>query len=625
MSKGAAVRDRDQQDRFLRLANAMPQLVWVAAADGAITFVNDQWCEYSGLSLEQTTRTGIVEVLHPDDKRLVSERWRNSLRTGESYEVQCRLRRQSDAAYRWFLVRAVPMREEGGHVVEWLGTATDIDDRVQAETSLRESERRFHSLADDAPAAIFIKDLEGRYVYANRLACEGVGLPEVAGLFDYDLVPSTTADRLRKEDIQLVESRLSVQSEVNLHGRWLLVAKSPLFDADGRAIGVCGMGIDMTRRKRAEEALVEADRRKDAFLAVLAHELRNPLAPIRNSIEAMKLEQLPAAQRQPLEIIERQLATLVRLVDDLLDVSRITSGKLELRMEEVALTEIVDAALETSRPYIDAVGHQVEVTLPAAPTWLFVDRMRMAQVLANLLHNSAKYTQPHGSIRLHAEVDDEGLEIRVHDNGVGIPLQSLDQVFGMFAQMEGVRGRTVGGLGIGLALVKALVEMHGGTVDAHSEGEGQGSTFFVRLPRTALRDAPPTATTDASPQPSATASRRILVVDDNRDSAVSMTMLLELLGHETRQASDGLQAIEATLEFQPEVILMDIGMPNMDGLEATRRIRKLSLPRQPYIVALTGWGQQTDRLLTQDAGVDHHLVKPVALETVTDLLGRLQG
>jgi CheY-like chemotaxis protein/anti-sigma regulatory factor (Ser/Thr protein kinase) len=246
-------------------------------------------------------------------------------------------------------------------------------------------------------------------------------------------------------------------------------------------------------------------------------------------------------------------------------------------------------------------------------------------VLANLLHNSAKYTQPHGSIRLHAEVDDEGLEIRVHDNGVGIPLQSLDQVFGMFAQMEGVRGRTVGGLGIGLALVKALVEMHGGTVDAHSEGEGQGSTFFVRLPRTALRDAPPTATTDASPQPSATASRRILVVDDNRDSAVSMTMLLELLGHETRQASDGLQAIEATLEFQPEVILMDIGMPNMDGLEATRRIRKLSLPRQPYIVALTGWGQQTDRLLTQDAGVDHHLVKPVALETVTDLLGRLQG
>jgi PAS domain S-box-containing protein len=489
---------------------------------------------------------------------------------------------------------------------------------------LRESERRFHSLADNAPAAIFIKDLEGRYVYANQLACEGVGRPDVTGLFDYDLVPATTAADLRRQDLELVARRESVQREVNLHGRWMILVKSPVFDADGRPVGVCGMAIDMTRRKQAEEALVEADRRKDDFLAVLAHELRNPLAPIRNSLETMKLEHLPQTHRQPLEIIERQLANLVRLVDDLLDVSRITSGKLELRYEEVTLGAIVDAALETARPYIDAAKHELKLSLPATPIRLHVDRMRLAQVLANLLHNSAKYTPPGGSIQLHAELGDGGLEIRVSDNGVGIPAQSLDRVFGMFAQMQGAHGRTVGGMGIGLALVKALVEMHGGTVDARSEGEGRGSTFIVCLPRSVIRDGVAAVADEAPVRPAQHAPRRILVVDDNRDSASSMTMLLDLLGHDTRQASDGVQAIEATLEFQPDVILMDIGMPNMDGLEATRRIRQLPLPRQPHIVALTGWGQQADRLLTRQAGVDHHLVKPVALDTVTDLLARLQ-
>jgi CheY-like chemotaxis protein len=388
---------------------------------------------------------------------------------------------------------------------------------------------------------------------------------------------------------------------------------------------VCGMGIDMTRRKKAEEALMEADRRKDDFLAVLAHELRNPLAPIRNSLEAMKLDQVTQTQRKPLEIIERQLSNLVRLVDDLLDVSRITSGKLELRLEEVALSDIVEAALETVRPYVDRARHRLEVRMPAIPIRLQADRMRLAQVLANLLHNSAKYTPPGGLIRLHAELTAEGIEIRVEDNGIGIPLQSLQHVFRMFAQMEGVRGRTVGGLGIGLALVKVLVEMHGGTVDAQSEGEGRGSTFIVRLPRSAIRAGDAPVSHEPHAKPAQAALHRILVVDDNRDSALSMTMLLELLGHETRQAHDGVEAIEAAAQFQPDVILMDIGMPNMDGLEATRRIRQLALPRQPFIVALTGWGQQTDRLLTQEAGVDHHLVKPVALDTVTDLLSRLQS
>jgi PAS domain S-box-containing protein len=612
---------QDTEERFRQLAHAMPHMVWTAAPDGRFTFVNRQWEDYWGLTVEQFNQREFTDpLLHPDDAAPARARWAQSLTTGDPHEVQCRLKRRSDGTYRWFLVRAVPLRDEQGRVREWLGTATDIDEQKRSEEALKGSEQRFHALAESAPAAIFIKDLEGRYTYANRYACEAVGRPQgIVGLLDRDLAPSPAAEVLRQQDLELLGGHRSLEREVRLGNRWFLLVKAPLPDAHGRPVGICAMGVDITERKRAEEALVDADRRKDFFLAVLAHELRNPLAPIRNSLEAMQIGGVSDAQRAPFRIIDRQLATLVRLVDDLLDVGRITSGKLELRIVEVSLTQIVESALETVRPYIEAAKHRLSVELPDEPIGLRVDRMRLAQVLANLLHNSAKYTPPGGSIRLWARRVASGLELYVEDNGIGIPPHALRQVFQMFAQV-GETQVNAGGLGIGLALVEALVEMHGGSVRAHSEGHGRGSTFVVYLPAECLRAAaPPPDSVVAEPAREA-GKRRILVVDDNRDSAVSMAVLLDLLGHETRQAFDGLHAIELAAQFRPEIILMDIGMPNMDGLEATRRIRQLELPQRPTIIAVTGWGQQADRQLTKSAGIDHHLVKPVTLEEIAALL-----
>ena len=427
---------------------------------------------------------------------------------------------------------------------------------------------------------------------------------------------------------------------------------------------------DLLERKRNEEALREADRRKDEFLATLAHELRNPLAPIRNSLTMMRLAGRPgeAEAGSPAEggadvavvpdhlreILERQVHHLIRLVDDLLDVSRITRGKLTLRREPVELEAVVRHAIETIRPLADALGHEVAVDLPRETVWLNADPIRLAQVFNNLLNNACKYSDRKGHVSLMAERLGNEVVVRVRDSGIGIPPERLTNIFDMFTQVDRSLERTQGGLGVGLTLVKRLVDLHGGSVLAQSEGPGRGSEFVVRLPVLHLQAAselvrpravaggalpirevgatPPAPVPTLAPAPSRTgttrktgqaptASRKVLVVDDNTDAADSLALLLKSSGSVARTAKDGLEALEAAEEFRPDIVFLDIGMPRLNGYDAARRIRQEPWGRDMVLVAMTGWGQDQDRRRSRDAGFDAHIVKPADYSEVVRLVG----
>jgi signal transduction histidine kinase/CheY-like chemotaxis protein len=403
--------------------------------------------------------------------------------------------------------------------------------------------------------------------------------------------------------------------------RWVLDRGRGIYDENGRAVAIEGFVLDLTRQREAEDALREADTRKDEFLATLAHELRNPLAPLRNALHLMRLGGAAGDRAGVREIMERQVNHLVRLVDDLLEMSRITRGLLELRHERVEVATVVRNAIETSEPLIREAQHRLEVSLPGEALWLEGDPVRLSQILANLLNNAAKYTPDRGTIVLAARREGGQALLSVKDDGAGIGEAALGRIFEMFNREARADARGKGGLGIGLTLSRRLAEMHGGSIEARSEGEGKGSEFVVRLPLAAspaLRAAPPPAGTGLL------APVRVLVVDDNRDAAASLGMVLEVLGAEVRLAHDGHEALDAFGATEPAVVLLDIGMPGMDGYEVARRLRARFPDRRPALVALTGWGQEEDRRRARDAGFEHHLVKPAELEALQSLFADIE-
>jgi PAS domain S-box-containing protein len=517
--------------------------------------------------------------------------------------------------------------EEVKLVTAVVGRCWEALERARAEERLArvidESERRtrlYEAILSATPDFVYVFSLDHRVLYANAalVTMWGAGDPVGKTFLELGYEP-WHAEMHDREIDQVRATKAPIRGEVPFSGTtgrriydYIFV---PVLGADGEVEAVAGTTRDVTDRKSMEEELRDADRRKDEFLAVLAHELRNPLAPLRNGLQVLRLAADDAvALADARAMMDRQLSHLVRLIDDLLDVSRINRNKMELRRSRVTLAEVVASAVETARPQIDEAGHELISSLPTVPVYLDADLTRLAQLFSNLLSNSAKYTPPGGRIWLSAQRTGDSVEVTVRDDGIGIPASSLGNIFDMFWQDE----RATGGLGIGLALVKGLVEMHGGTVTAESQGDGAGSTFTVTLP--VLVDG---AATDEAPASTATATsprQRILVVDDNRDGADSLAMMLQLIGHEVRTANDGFEAIEAAERFAPEVILMDIGMPRMNGLDATRRIREQPWGRDVKIYALTGWGQDGDRAKSRAAGCDGHLVKPVHLPDLEKLL-----
>jgi signal transduction histidine kinase len=374
-------------------------------------------------------------------------------------------------------------------------------------------------------------------------------------------------------------------------------------------------------RLRLIDRLREQDQRKDEFLATLAHELRNPLAPIRNGLELIRLSKgSRATLEKATAIMHRQIDQMVRLVDDLLDVARISRNKIELRKERVELASIVRNAVETSRPVLDAAKHELHVSLPSEPVVLEADPVRLAQVFSNILNNAAKYSTAGGRISFVATQTGGELTIRVSDTGIGIEPEKLSQIFGMFVQLDVLEQHLQSGLGVGLTLVRRLIEMHGGSVEASSEGAGKGSEFIIRLPVLTQSSPAPARVIHAVPPEHPHVRRRILVVDDNLDSAESMTMMLKLSGHDVATAHDGLEAVKLAKEFQPDVALLDLGMPKLDGYEAARSIREQSWGQDMLLVALTGWGQAEDKRRSREAGFDAHLVKPIDFDALEELV-----
>jgi PAS domain S-box-containing protein len=533
---------------------------------------------------------------------------------------------------------AAPIRNEQGVVTGCVLIFRDVSDqrRIQRDkASQLITARLLASIIESSDDAIISKSLDGVIQTWNAAAERLFGYPaeQAIGRHISLVIPP---ERLAEEDHIIASLKAGRRIEhfeterVRSDGRRIFVSLtvSPIKDATGQVVGASKIVRDFTERRQLEDHLrslaadlSEADRRKNEFLAMLAHELRNPLAPISNAARALRISgRDEQSLRSASEMLERQVAQMARLVDDLLDMSRITRGKIELRKERIELAPIIHQAVEAVRSQYRSMNHELTVTLPTQPVYLDADPARLAQVVGNLLNNACKFTDRGGRVSLIVEPGDDEVVVRVRDNGIGISAEHLPRLFEMFAQVDTSLERSRDGLGLGLTLVKTLVELHDGTVHAHSDGPGRGSEFTLRLP-TAAETAP--AAEPSAIRTAPATGRRILIVDDNEDGAESLAMLLTFGGHETHMAHDGRQAIEAAERLRPDAVLLDIGLPLMNGYEVCRRIRSEPWGKHLTMVALTGWGQDEDRHRSTEAGFDAHMVKPVNHDLLLKLLDSL--
>jgi PAS domain S-box-containing protein len=542
-----------------------------------------------------------------------------------------RVRKNGSRYWASVVLTAIPGSDEspGG----FIQITRDLTESRNHDAALRESEERFRLLVEGVQEyAIFMLDPDGHVASWNRGAemIKGYSASEIVGShFSRFYPPEAILQGKPRWELEMATRYGSVEEEgwrVRKDGSrfWANVIITALRDRSGNLRGFAKVTRDMTERRRVEE-LEKADRQKDEFLAFLAHELRNPLAPIRTALEVLRRRDVPAtAFGQAGQIAERQLRHMARLLDDLLDVSRIREGTIELQKEILDMSALLRSAAEAARPWMEERRHDFVVDDPGKDVWVEGDQIRLEQVLGNLLNNAAKYTDAGGEIRLSAQKAGGDVVIRVQDTGIGIEPMMVSRVFDLFVQATRRTDLSAGGVGIGLSLVKKLVELHGGCVEVFSAGVGRGSEFIVRLPAA----APPTA---ADRKPAAAPAiqapgrtLRVLLVDDNADSADGLGMLLELQGHEIRVAYDGLTALETARTFQPHVAILDIGMPLMDGYELARRLRATPETKDTLLVAMTGWGQEEDQRKSREAGFAYHLVKPFEPAALEKLLGEVE-
>jgi PAS domain S-box-containing protein len=627
-----------QSEQFNRsLMDGTADCIKVLDMDGRLLHMNTP-----GLCAMEIDDFGSVcgqewEAIWPPEARADIERSIAKAVSGEvsSFEAVCPTARGSP---KWWEVTVSPVREaDAGQIVRLLAVSRDITGRRQGEQALHESEARLRAATaavsdliwTNTAAGLMAGEQQGwaEFTGQSRQEYEGYGWTEAVHPQDAQPTVEAWAQAVAEKRTFVFEHRIRRRD-----GEWRLCAVRavPILNADNTIREWVGVHADITERKRDEEQLrqlaaelSESSHRKDEFLAILAHELRNPLAPIRNGLEVMKLAAgKQATIEQARSMVERQVTQMVRLVDDLMDVSRISRGTLELRKERISLATVVNSAVETSLPLIEQMGQELTVTLPGHVLLVDADMTRLVQVFLNLLNNAAKYGQRGGHVHVNVARQDGDAVVTVKDSGIGILADQMPRIFNMFTQLDGSSEKSQGGLGIGLALVKRLVEMHGGRVEVTSEGAGKGSEFVVRLPVVTEASKRPDSSEDATrPVPS---PLRILVVDDNRDGADSLSQMLKIMGNDTRTAYDGQAGVASAAEFRPEVVLLDIGLPKLNGYEACRHIREQSWGKNVVMIAVTGWGQDEDRRRSHDAGFDLHLVKPVEPQLLIDTLAGLQ-
>jgi PAS domain S-box-containing protein len=529
-----------------------------------------------------------------------------------------------------------PIKDEEGQVIGASKIARDISERRRAEQAIQEERARLHATLHGIGDGVITTNAEGRVTMINPVAQALTGWGEEATGQPLEKVFRIVNEHTRKSAENPAAKALREGIIVGLANHSILIRKdgterpiddsaAPIRGAVGQILGCVLVFRDITDRRKAEEALKEADHRKDEFLATLAHELRNPLAPIRNAVQMLLMKDAPDPDlKWSREVIDRQSRHMARLLDDLLDVSRITHNKLELRKERFALGSVIQSAVETSRPLIDSVGQQLTVTLPPEPVYLDADPVRLSQVLSNLLNNAAKFSKPAARIRLACEREGMDLLVSVKDDGIGIAADTLPRLFDIFSQGQPISdGSQNGVLGIGLSLVKGLVQLHAGRIEARSEGPGKGSEFIVRLPVVVESPGQESAPANDDGGRPIVVERRLLIVDDLKDAADSLAMLLTMMGHKVHTTYDGEEAIVAAEKFKPEVVLLDIGMPKLNGYDVCRRIRQQEWSNGMFVVALTGWGQEHDRRRAKEAGFDYHMVKPVHTAELMNFLGSL--
>jgi len=634
---------RVSQERFSLIVSQAAAGVMEVSLDGRIEFTNRSYRELLGYTEAEIIGMSLLDVVHPDDRAQSAALFDQLARHGEPFQVEKRCLRK-DGSVLWTFNSVSRLSNVQGRADAALVMCTDVTERKRAEEALSRSEEQLRLIVENAVEfAIFSTDPQLRVTRWNVGAERLLGYTEAEVLGQPADIIFTDDDRARGAPQTEVRQALTEGRAMDdrLHRRkdgstfWASGVLMPML-ASGAVVGFVKILRDQSRARQTQEqlemsraelvealrqreaahgALEVADAAKDRFLAVLSHELRNPLASIRSAAQALQTAQLDDPRRvRAADILDRQSAAMKALLDDLLDVSRLRLGRLELRRGHVLLSEVIDMAIETTRPAIEAGAHRLDVVLPPEPVVLDADLVRLSQVLSNLLANAAKYTPQAGHIALKAAVDGQTVVITVTDNGIGMEAGSIDDMFGMFVQETDVPGTR--GLGIGLALVRSIVELHGGSVQATSPGRGQGSVFTVRLPliQVAPSAEPQPLPADEPAEAPPGIAPRVLVVDDNADAAWSIATLLQISGCEVETCSDGPSAVAAARQVMPDVAVLDIGMPGMSGHEVARRLRAMPGGKDVLLVALTGWGQEADRQAAAEAGFDAHLVKPVEVQ-----------
>ncbi|MGE4244066.1 ATP-binding protein [Ramlibacter sp.] len=618
------------QHRVREFADAAPAMLWVTEADGFCSFLSRGWTTFTGQSETAGLGFGWLEMVHPDDRAgaaaLFADANARGVRFGSEHRVW-----HIDGEWRWVIDAGNPRLGPAGEFLGFAGSVTDIHDRYMAEQALRKSTERYVRLLgsiDEGFCVVQILLVDGRpadyrFIETNAVFERQTGLHEPLGRTALELVPDLEPWWIETYgDVALSGMARRFTHGSQAMGRWFDVFASPIGEREDLQVAI--LFRDVSQQVEADRRLLDADRRKDEFLATLAHELRNPLAPVRNSAELLSRLASDPAQVRYAEIIGRQTRHLARMVDDLMDASRVSRGKLELQLAPVVLQDVVGVALENAAEPLRSGAHPVTVDLPPQPLRVIGDEVRLVQIVVNLLTNAARYSAAGRPVEVKLESDSSIAALSVRDQGIGIAPEQLARVFEMFYQGGNDSGRASGGLGIGLSLVQRLAELHGGSVEAASDGLGRGSVFTVRFPLAAEAQAGPRSRIADSPDETVP-KRRVLIVDDNADAADTLADVLRVMGYDAFTAYDGVEGVAQAQALEPDAVVLDLGMPRLDGYGACRAIRESARGKHMALVALSGWGQAADRERTQAAGFDGHLVKPVMpaelIAMLEDVLG----